>query len=572
METGATPNPSTILDAALKYLDKGISVIPVKGQAYASGKDEREKYQDGKKPLLTSWKPFQTRLATTEEVKGWFQKWPKAQLAIVTGELSKLLVIDTDTEEAWGWLQDQLPDGLLTPVAKTPRVGFGRQTYLSYPEGCGLTIGTDGHPEIKGLDYRAEGGYVLVPPSVNVRSYEWLDGLSLDEVQPADPGAPFIVSLKNVFKHFSYIGREGKDRPQETTTTTNDHKNGSLFLEGNRDETLFHIAFCLARSGNPKDHVMQTLMVLGRNCTPPFPDREIIAKVESALKRIAQRDGSIAEEVRQWVTTTNGYFTTTNCHKQLQTTTKEDIKAVNMALSRMALGPDAIIERVGRQAGTYRLIERDAEEIDFLNAPDNEFKISLPLDLSDYCIVYPGSPLVFAGAKSAGKTAAAIEIIKRNMKRYPVLYLTSELHGTELKKRLLKHTDLTLKDWKFKAYRRSHDWADLVTGEEKIWVIDYIEEVESEAWKVGAHIKAVHDKLDKGVAVIFLQKKGGFDVDLARGGSYTLDKARLYVALDKGRAKIVDCKAFRGENPNGMIREFKLVQGARFLPQGDWHE
>ena len=100
-------------------------------------------------------------------------------------------------------------------------------------------------------------------------------------------------------------------------------------------------------------------------------------------------------------------------------------------------------------------------------------------------------------------------------------------------------------------------------------MIDYIEEIQGEAWRVGAHIKAVHDRLKAGVAVIFLQKKP--DADLARGGAYTLDKARLYVGLDKGRAKIVDAKAFRGENPNGFVLDFKLVQGAKFMMQNDWH-
>jgi len=55
----------------------------------------------------------------------------------------------------------------------------------------------------------------------------------------------------------------------------------------------------------------------------------------------------------------------------------------------------------------------------------------------------------------------------------------------------------------------------------------------------------------------FLHEKKA-DADLARGGAYTLDKARLYVGLDKGMAKIVDAKAFRGENPNGFVLDFKL--------------
>lgn len=263
--------------------------------------------------------------------------------------------------------------------------------------------------------------------------------------------------------------------------------------------------------------------------------------------------------------TTSGHFETTQCHKELQLTTRDHMKAANMALLR--LFNEGILERYSGKRGSYRLIEHDAERIDWLNAPDKEFTIDLPLDLSKQVILYPGNVAIFAGSKSSGKTALAFDIIKRNMNRYPVIYLNSEMHATEMKRRLMAHND-PLSTWKFEALSVSHAWADYITKERKLFIVDYIETANQDAWKVGGEIKAIHDKLGEGVAIIFLQKKAG--EDLARGGQYTLDKARLYVAVDKGKAKIIDVKSFRGENPHGKTLDFKLIQGAIFKHKGEW--
>ena len=62
-----------------------------------------------------------------------------------------------------------------------------------------------------------------------------------------------------------------------------------------------------------------------------------------------------------------------------------------------------------------------------------------------------------------------------------------------------------------------------------------------------------------------------------RGGDFSKEKARLYIALDYlsdkkvNRVKIVDAKAWRTEiNPHGLYRNYKLVKGATFIPVGTW--
>ena len=67
--------------AALEYLARGWSVIPIE--------------PCGKRPLV-AWLEFQDRLPSPAEVGRWFDRWPEANIGIVTGIVSGLVVLDVD--------------------------------------------------------------------------------------------------------------------------------------------------------------------------------------------------------------------------------------------------------------------------------------------------------------------------------------------------------------------------------------------------------------------------------------------------------------------------------------------
>src|SRR3989338_10496664 len=71
-----------MLETAKKYISKGVSVIPVKAD---------------KRPALESWKEYQSRLATEEELVKWFSATQNG-IGIVTGKLSNLSVVDVDVK------------------------------------------------------------------------------------------------------------------------------------------------------------------------------------------------------------------------------------------------------------------------------------------------------------------------------------------------------------------------------------------------------------------------------------------------------------------------------------------
>ena len=144
--------------------------------------------------------------------------------------------------------------------------------------------------------------------------------------------------------------------------------------------------------------------------------------------------------------------------------------------------------------------------------------------------------------------------------------------GAELKTRLQKFDDISLSQWKFNAYSRDRDFADVVfKGENSLNIIDFLE-VHEDFYLVGEKIKQIHAALSGAVAIIAIQKNKGSD--MAVGGNRTMEKARLVVNIEPGKFKITKAKNFVSPdlNPNGLMCEWKLSQGCRFVMQGsDWY-
>ena len=60
--------------------------------------------------------------------------------------------------------------------------------------------------------------------------------------------------------------------------------------------------------------------------------------------------------------------------------------------------------------------------------------------------------------------------------------------------------------------------------------------------------------------------------DEGLGGMRSLEKARLYMAMEPGKLKIVKAKNWRNNeiNPNGLVRRYRLGGGCNFKADGDW--
>jgi len=228
---------------------------------------------------------------------------------------------------------------------------------------------------------------------------------------------------------------------------------------------------------------------------------------------------------------------------------------------------EGIIEKYGDKRGVYRRLEKECDEIDFLHASNDTIDLHWPFQIERYFKTLPKNPVIVAGEPDAGKTAFLLNFIRLNMVRHKVHYFSSEMGNIELKGRLSK-SDLPLEKWTFDARERASNFADVIDPDD-VNVIDFLE-IHDEFYRIGAMIKEIFDKLKGGIAVIALQKNKNTDYGL--GGMRSVEKARLYLAMEPGKIKIMKAKNWATEvNPNGLICDFKLVQGCKFIVQRDWY-
>jgi len=540
-----------ILTAALGYAALGFSIIPIKSKEKA--------------PPLVAWQKYQKERASTEQIKSWWKDYPSANLAIITGEISNLFIIDCDSSESCAFIKDYIPVNLIIPTAKTPR--GGNHLCFKYPHGSNLTIAAG---VIKNLDIRGEGGYFLVYPSItgNGKGYEWI-------IKPTEDNIPdlpeklleFLKSssnLNNPIKSYNILYKHvggGKQEPLQCVTSVTMR---DIWESGVRDENLFHVAWNLIKSGNPEEYVEQVLTAIIHSWGE-HDERWVTAKIQSALNRKNEKERNLATEIEQWISVTTGDMSMTECDKELGIVTKRDKDNRRQIFHRL-IGKE--IEKVGTKNGVFRRINKDCEDLDFINADTTPFDISFPMGIHELVTLYRKSLVVIAGEPNAGKTAYCLNLAKKNIDKQNIIYFSSEMGASELKIRLQKFNK-PLEDWRpIKFKLRTGNFTDVIDPN-GLNIIDYLE-VSKDFFEVGGLLTEIFNALDGGVAVVAIQKPRGRETGI--GGERTLDKARLYLSISSGVLTIVKGKIWAADiiNPNGMYIQFKLGGGANFKTEGPW--
>ena len=123
-------------------------------------------------PKRLSWKPYQTRRATCNEVMGWHKRYHPSAFAVITGRISDILILDFDGDLGKATL-DTL--GLL-PHVQTGSGGY--HVYFRHPGWYVPTLNSKSKRTLgqswPGLDIRADGGYgAFCGRNVNGQ-YTWL--------------------------------------------------------------------------------------------------------------------------------------------------------------------------------------------------------------------------------------------------------------------------------------------------------------------------------------------------------------------------------------------------------------
>jgi len=254
----STLAPGRTLEAALDYRSRGWSVIPVIA---------------GTKRPAVRWLGYQERAADETEIRDWFAHWPDAGVALVTGAVSGLLVIDIDPQHRGDdslatWQREHGP---LPPTVEAISGGGGRHLYFAHPGGelrnkVGLA---------PGIDLRGDGGYIVAPPSLHAsgRRYAWRPSHAPDAIALA-PLPDWLLRLLTAdsahpghsIDHWRALVR----RPVPP---------------GERNNTVASLTGHLLWHGVDPEVAIELLLGWNRlRCDPPLTDDEVIRTVLSITR------------------------------------------------------------------------------------------------------------------------------------------------------------------------------------------------------------------------------------------------------------------------------------------------
>jgi hypothetical protein len=186
-----------ILAAALDYAAHGRAVFPVHGTAggeCSCGANDCS--SPGKHPLTRRGVKDASREALV--ISGWWKRWPRANLALATGSVSGVVVIDVDPPEGEISLDRLTEAGYELPQTLAVRTGSGGlHLYYAAPDfALGNAAGRLPRVslELPGVDLRGDGGYVVAPPSIHVSGsrYAWI----ANEAEPA-PAPGWLAPIQN---------------------------------------------------------------------------------------------------------------------------------------------------------------------------------------------------------------------------------------------------------------------------------------------------------------------------------------------------------------------------------------
>jgi hypothetical protein len=253
----------SLVAVARACLARGWSVIPVEPR--------------GKRPTV-AWLEFQHRSPTEREVAQWFGRRRDANLAIVTGAVSGLMVLDVDPRHGGDASLAALEAGhdALPRTVEAITGGGGRHCYFEHPGGTVPNrVGI-----APGIDLRGDGGVVVAPPSVHSsgRRYAWALGRAPDQA-PLAPLPPWVLAFArpagpragHSTAHWRTLVRDGVQ-------------------EGERNNAIASFAGHLLWHGVDPQVAGELLLAWNRQrCRPPLSDDEVARVVESIARLHARQ-------------------------------------------------------------------------------------------------------------------------------------------------------------------------------------------------------------------------------------------------------------------------------------------
>ncbi|QDT34005.1 bifunctional DNA primase/polymerase [Thalassoglobus polymorphus] len=258
-----------LLEAALNYVDLGYPVFPC-----AAG---------GSNPITP--RGFHDASLDPEQIERWWTAHPSANIGLPT---AGLVVIDVDgATNTWPG-EERAMELAAGPMALTPGGGSHR-IFRQPPEKGWRCTQSVLAPQV---DTRADGGYIVAPPSRRAEgSYRWVPGMELD-VSPdqlPEPPAWLVAQL---------------DGPPPGTPTSPDVATGTglgnKIPSGQRNATLAKLGGAMRRVGMSQEEIVAALLRANADrCVPALTAREV-ERIAGSIARYEPDQIAVALAENHW--------------------------------------------------------------------------------------------------------------------------------------------------------------------------------------------------------------------------------------------------------------------------------
>jgi len=272
-----------LFHAACAYLARGWSVIPVHGAG------------DHTKVAAIEWGVYQQRRCSAEEAHRWFLLRGCAGLAVVTGAVSGLAVLDFDDPARFEAFQRDHPE-----LAATYTVQTRRGVHLYYKVYPRLTVESRKAP---GVDLQSDGRYVVAPPTV-------IDGHRYQVINDVAPKSLTEADIQRLYAFLAGIGQKNAPGAVFGVFTGVSDTAGDLIAlyrhlaaKMGRNNALFQVSLRARDAGWPLEqvveclaeaHVCQPAAGEHRLETPEQRRREAVGTIASAFSRPARPRREVA--------------------------------------------------------------------------------------------------------------------------------------------------------------------------------------------------------------------------------------------------------------------------------------
>jgi hypothetical protein len=229
---------------------------------------------------MIAWHAYQEQRPQKSDVLHWFDRWPDANVGIVTGRISGLVVVDIDVAHGGAASFERLTaeHGPPPDTIEAHSGGGGRHLYFAHPGGR-----VPNRVDIyRGIDLRGDGGVIVAPPSIhpNGERYRWAPGRSPRALAPAPPPDWLLRPAAPA----------GRRAGHPLTFWRNLIADG--VEEGGRNSALASLSGHLLWHGVDEQVAIELLLAWNRaRCRPPLSDEEVVRTVESIARTHRRQEG-----------------------------------------------------------------------------------------------------------------------------------------------------------------------------------------------------------------------------------------------------------------------------------------